>query len=173
MEIPVGMSRFINMAKVFRRMNFRTLLFLSVLLLPFTLTAQEELYERYSQHEGVIVASVKGFPLDSVSRIEVIVVEATTDEGWAWMRQEFRIADLMPDQQSELREGSDVVLFARRSRANPGAAVPMSGDNIDVSASCYMGISYLRRAVYIFCADSEEQSDAIVTLLVKKIMHMR
>ena len=34
-----------------------------------------------------------------------------------------------------------------------------------------MGISYLNRAVYVFCADTEEQYDAIVTRLVKKIMH--
>ena len=34
-----------------------------------------------------------------------------------------------------------------------------------------MGISYLSRAVYVFCADTEEQYDAIVAMLVKKIMH--
>lgn len=135
------------------------------------LRAQSDLYERYSAQEGIMVAYVSGFPLDSVSHIDVVVVEATADEGWEWMRREFRIADLMPEQWADLREGSDVVLFARRSRSNPGAAVPVVGDDIDVASSCYLGISYLRRAVYIFCADSEEQSDAIVTLLVKKIMH--
>lgn len=135
------------------------------------LRAQSDLYERYSSQDGIMVAYVSGFPLDSVSHIDVVVVEATADEGWEWMRREFRIADLMPEQWDDLREGSDVVLFARRSRSNPGAAVPVVGDEIDVASSCYLGISYLRRAVYIFCADSEEQSDAIVTLLVKKIMH--
>lgn len=149
-------------------------LFLCALILVFHLNcahAQSDLYERYSSQDGVMVAFVSGFPLDSVSRIGVTVVEATSEEGWAWMRQEFRISDLMPDQQADLRDGSDVVLFARRSRSNPGTSAPVVGDRIDVSASCYMGISYLRRAVYIFCADNEEQSDAIVTLLVKKIMH--
>ena len=118
-----------------------------------------------------MVAFVSGFPLDSVSTIDVTVVEATNDDGWSWMRQEFRIADLMPDQQADLNVGSDVVLFARRSRTNPGASPAVVGDRIDVAASCFVGISYLRRTVYIFCAESEEQSDAIVTLLVKKIMH--
>lgn len=144
-----------------------------ILYLSFFISAiaQSDLYERYSAQEGVMVAFVSGFPIDSTSHIDVTVIEATNDDGWNWMRQEFRITDLMPDQQADLREGSDVVLFARRSRSNPGSAAPVDGDRIDVAASCYMGISYLRRAVYIFCADNEEQSDAIVTLLVKKIMH--
>ena len=45
------------------------------------------------------------------------------------------------------------------------------GENINIAASCYMGISYLNRAVYVFCADTEEQYDAVVALLIKKIMH--
>ena len=141
--------------------------------LPHKAVAQGDLYDRYSGREGVMVAFVTGFPLDSVSRIDVMVVEATSDEGWRWMRGEFGIAELMPGQEAELREGSDVVLFARRSRSNPGEAAPVVGDRVDLAASCYMGISYLQRTVYIFCANSEEQSDAIVTLLVKKIMHGR
>ena len=133
--------------------------------------AQTELYNRYAQQEGVKVASVSGFAIDSVSRVDVTVIEAVDDEGWAWMKGEFYIGDLATEQEQGLREGSDVVLFARRSRSNPKDNAPIVGENIDVAASCYMGVSYLQRAVYIFCADSEEQSDAIATLLVKKIMH--
>lgn len=133
--------------------------------------AQTELYNRYAQQEGVKVASVAGFAIDSVSRVDVTVIEALDDNGWNWMKQEFYIGDLAPEQQQGLREGSDVVLFARRSRANPGENAPVVGETIDIAASCYIGISYLQRTVYIFCADSEAQSDAIATLLVKKIMH--
>ena len=133
--------------------------------------AQTDLYNRYARQEGVKVASVSGFAIDSVSRVDVTVIEAVDDEGWAWMKGEFYIGDLAAEQEQGLREGSDVVLFARRSRANPKDNAPVVGENIDVAASCYMGVSYLQRAVYIFCANSEEQSDAIATLLVKKIMH--
>ncbi len=133
--------------------------------------AQTELYNRYAQQEGVKVASVSGFAIDSVSRVDVTVIEAVDDEGWAWMKGEFYIGDLATEQEQGLREGSDVVLFARRSRSNPKDNAPVVGENIDVAASCYMGVSYLQRAVYIFCADSEAQSDAIATMLVKKIMH--
>jgi len=145
---------------------------LAILATATATVAQNSLYERYSQQPGVMVASVSGFPLDSVSRIDVTVVEATDDEGWAWMKSEFLIADLLPEQQADLRVGSDVVQFSRRNRNNPREGAPVTGDHIDESASCYVGISYLNRSVYIFCGNSEEQSDAIVALLIKKIMHM-
>ena len=150
----------------------KRLVFLFLMLaLAISTHAQGELYERYAGQPGVKVASVMGFPLDSTSHVDVVLIEAEDDDGWAWMRQEFLIVELMPEQQASLREGDDVVFFARRSRSNPRDGAPVVGDRIDASTSCYVGISYLQRAVYIFCADSDAQSDAIATLLVKKIMH--
>ena len=156
MEIPYGMKRIA--------------LFI-MLLVSLAAQAQTELYNRYARQTGVKVASVSGFAIDSVSQVDVTVIEAVDDEGWAWMKGEFYIGDLAAEQEQGLRDGSDVVLFARRSRANPKENAPVVGEDIDVAASCYMGVSYLQRTVYIFCADSEAQSDAIATLLVKKIMH--
>lgn len=157
MEIPYGMKR--------------TILLPLLLSMAFALQAQSDLYDRYAGQPGVKVASVMGFPLDSNSHVDVVLVEAEDDDGWAWMRQEFLIVELMPEQQALLREGDDVVFFARRSRSNPRDGAPIVNDHVDVSTSCYVGISYLQRAVYIFCADSETQSEAIATMLVKKIMH--
>ena len=133
--------------------------------------AQTELYQRYASQPGVKVASVSNFALDSTAKVDVTVIAAEDDEGWAWMQREFSIGNLSPEQQQGVDEGSDVVLFARRSRSNPRDNAPMRNEEVDIVASCYVGISYLARAVYIFCADSEEQYDAVVTLLVKKIMH--
>ena len=167
MEIPDGMIRFTVYGLRFKKAIMLPLL----LLASLAAQAQTDLYNRYAQQAGVKVASVAGFAIDSVSRVDVTVIEALDDEGWAWMKGEFYIGDLAPEQELGLRQGSDVVLFARRSRVNPGENAPVVGETIDVAASCYMGISYLQRTVYIFCADSEAQSDAIATLLVKKIMH--
>ena len=147
------------------------LLVIGLLLASLAASAQTELYNRYAAQPNVKVASVTGFALDSTSQVDVTVIAAEDDHGWEWMRREFGIADLSADQQAGLREGSDVVLFARRSRSNPHDNAPIKGETIDIAASCYMGISYLSRAVYVFCADTEEQYDAVVTRLVKKIMH--
>ena len=147
------------------------LLPLFVLLVSFSCQAQTDLYRRYANQPGVKVASVNGFAIDSTSRVDVTVLEAEDDEGWEWMKREFYIGELSPEQQRDLVEGYDAVLFARRSRNNPRENAPVRDEQIDIAGSCYMGISYLNRAVYIFCADSEEQYDAVATLLVKKMMH--
>lgn len=149
----------------------KALLLLAFMAVSATALAQTDLYSRYAGQPGVKVASVSGFAIDSASRVDVTVLEAETDEGWQWMKDEFFIADLSPQQQASLDQGFDAVLFARRSRSNPSNDPPVVDEQIDPVGSCYLGISYLNRAVYIFCADSEEQYDAVVALLVKKIMH--
>ncbi len=157
MEIPHGMKRLVLLT-----------LFMACALAA---VGQSDLYERYAPQPGVKVASVSNFPLDSVSHVDVVLVEAACEEGWQWMKREFLIVDLLPEQQSDVDKGNDVVFFARRSRSNPGQGVPVVENEVDVASSCYVGISYLDRAVYIFCADSDEQSEAIAALLVRKIMH--
>ena len=142
-----------------------------MLLASLAAQGQTELYQRYASQSGVKVASVSGFAIDSTARVDVTVLEAENDEGWEWMKKEFYIGNLSPEQQAGLDEGYDAVLFARRSRSNPRENAPILNEEVDVAGSCYLGISYLNRAVYIFCADSEEQYDAVVSLLVKKIMH--
>ena len=144
---------------------------LLLMLVSLAASAQTELYQRYASQPGVKVASVSNFALDSNAKVDVTVIAAEDDEGWEWMKREFYIGELAPEQQANLREGSDVVLFARRNRSNPRENAPIVDENINIAASCYMGISYLSRAVYVFCADTEEQYDAIVATLVKKIMH--
>ena len=147
---------------------------IALLLLLFAslaAAAQTELYQRYATQPNIKVASVSNFALDSTAKVDVTVIAAEDDAGWEWMKREFYIGELSPEQQAGLNEGSDVVLFARRNRRNPRENAPILGEQIDVAASCYIGISYLSRAVYVFCADTEEQYDAIVARLIKKIMH--
>ena len=140
-------------------------------LSPFTSNAQTDLYKLYASQPNVKVASVSNFALDSNAKVDVTVIAAEDEAGWEWMKREFFIGDLSPEQQQGLGEGNDVVLFARRSRSNPRENAPIVDESINMAASCYMGISYLSRAVYVFCADTEEEYDAVVTRLVKKIMH--
>ena len=149
----------------------KRLAFIVFLLASLAVQAQTDLYQRYASQPGVKVASVSGFAIDSTSRVDVTLLEAVDDDGWQWMMQEFHIGILSPEQQASLSDGNDAVLFARRSRSNPSNNAPVKNEEIDVAGSCYLGISYLNRTVYIFCADSEDQYDAIVALLVKKIMH--
>lgn len=149
----------------------RAVTLFAMLIVALGATAQTDLYQRYAAQPNVKVASVNNFALDSASQVDVTVIAAEDEAGWDWMKREFGISDLTATQQDGLRDGADVVLFARRSRANPRDNAPLIGEEVDMAASCYMGVSYLARAVYVFCADTEEEYDAVVTRLVKKIMH--
>ena len=160
-----------QLSVVSRRMLCFLLLFNFQFSIFNSAQAQTDLYKRYASQPGVKVASVSGFAIDSTARVDVTVLEAEDDEEWEWMKKEFFIGELSPEQQRGLAEGYDAVLFARRSRSNPRDNAPIRNEEVDVAGSCYLGISYLNRAVYIFCADNEEQYDAVVSLLVKKIMH--
>ena len=167
MEIPDGMRRF----TVYGLRFTGTIFLLLSLLAPLAATAQTDLYQRYASQPNIKVASVSNFALDSTAKVDVTVIAAEDDAGWEWMKREFYIGDLSPEQQAGINEGNDVVLFARRSRSNPRENAPIEGETINIAASCYMGISYLSRAVYVFCADTDEEYDAVVALLIKKIMH--
>ncbi len=135
------------MKKVTLHGLWRSFNLVALLIVPFAATAQTDLYQRYASHSNIKVASVSNFALDSAAHVDVTVIAAEDDAGWEWMKREFGIADLSAAQQEGLRDGSDVVLFARRSRSNPGQNAPIIGERIDIAASCYMGISYLSRAV--------------------------
>ena len=148
----------------------RASVLLALLLASLAASAQTDLYRRYADVKHVRVASVSNFALGNNSVVDVTVIEAEDDIGWEWMMQEFYIGSLPAERAADLRVGADVVTFARRSRANPRDAAPVVDEQIDAAGSCYIGVSYLSRAVYVFCADTEEQYDAIVSLLVKKLM---
>ena len=151
------------------------LCFLVVFNFPFSIfnsaQAQTDIYRRYAGQPNVKVASVSNFSIDKNTQVDVTVIEAEDDDGWDWMKKEFFVGELSPEQQAGLADGYDAVLFARRSRSNPRDNAPVKDEQIDIAGSCYLGISYLNRTIYIFCADTEEQYDAVVSLLVKKIMH--
>jgi len=156
MEIPFGMKK--------------TVLIL-MFALCYGLSAQTDIYRRYAKQPHVKVASVSNFSINSKTQVDVTVIEAVDDAGWNWMMKEFSISPLQQSQMNDLREGADVVTFARRNRNNPSQNAPVVNEQIDVANSCYVGISYLKRTLYIFSADSEEESEAVVSLLVKKMMH--
>ncbi len=149
----------------------RTIVIALMLMLGSSAVAQTDIYRRYASQPNVKVASVSNFAIDKNTQVDVTVIEAVDDAGWEWMKKEFFIGELSPEQQAGLADGYDAVLFARRSRNNPRDNAPVKNEEIDIAGSCYLGISYLNRTVYIFCADNEEQYDAVVSLLVKKIMH--
>lgn len=145
------------------------LLLAAAVLLASGAAAQEDLYKRYANRTDIRVASVTNFELDSTITADVTLLEAVDEEGWQWMCKEFSLAQPTKEQQQQMDEGWDVVMFAQRSRLNPAQPAAVKNEQIDHRNSCYLGVSYLSRTIYIFCCTTDRQSDVVVNYLIEKM----
>lgn len=150
----------------------KRLLILGLLLISTALAAQTDLYKRYADRTDIRVASVTNFTLDEGITADVTLLEAIDDEGWKWLCSEFNLAELTPDQQRQMDDGWDVAMFAQRDRQDPTKPTPVVNEHIDQANSCYVGVSYLSRTLYIFCCTTDRQSDVIVNYLIEKMRNI-
>ena len=133
--------------------------------------AQTDLYNRYASRTDVRVASVTNFTLDTGITADVTLLEAIDDQGWQWICSEFGLAQPTQEQKKQMDEGWDVVMFTQRNRQNPALPAPVVNEQIDHINSCYVGVSYLSRTLYIFCCNTERQSDVVIDYLIEKMRH--
>ena len=150
------------------------LLFIGVLFWVSAVGAQSDLYNRYASRTDIRVASVTGFVLDSAgTTADVTLLEAVDDTGWEWLCKEFGLIALNADQQRQLAQGWEVSMFAQRDRKDPSKPAPVVNERIDVANSCYVGVSYLSRTLYIFCCTTDHESDVVIDYLIKKMSRTR
>ena len=148
----------------------KLLLFISWCVWVSVAGAQTDLYNRYASRTDVKVASVTGFVLDSTgTTADVTLLEAVDDGGWEWLCKEFGLIALSEDQQRQLAQGWEVSMFTQRDRKDPTKSAPVVNERIDVANSCYVGVSYLSRTLYIFCCTTEQQSDVVIDYLIRKM----
>ena len=150
-------------------MKRKLILFLCCLAYTLTTLAQTDLYKRYASRTDIRVASVTNFTLDTGITADVTLLEAVDDQGWAWLCKEFNLAPLSQQQQQQMDEGWDVALFTQRNRQDPTKPAPVVNEQIDHSQSCYVGVSYLTRTLYVFCCSTDRQSDVVVNYLIEKM----
>ncbi len=132
---------------------------------------QTDLYKRYASRTDIRVASVTNFTLDTGVTADVTLLEAIEDEGWAWLCEEFQLASLSPEQKQQMEAGWDVAFFTQRNRMDPTQPAPVVNNQIDPANTCYLGVSYLSRTLYIFCCNTDRQSDVMVNYLIEKMRH--
>ena len=150
-------------------MKRKLILFLCCLAYTLTTLAQTDLYKRYASRTDIRVASVTNFTLDTGITADVTLLEAVDDQGWEWLCKEFNHAPLSQQQQQQMDEGWDVALFTQRNRQDPTKPAPVVNEQIDHSQSCYVGVSYLTRTLYVFCCSTDRQSDVVVNYLIEKM----
>ena len=149
--------------------GYKPFLLALLALLSLSATAQTDLYNRYASRSDIRVASVTNFTLDSGITADVTLLEAVDDEGWKWLCSEFNLAAPTTEQQQQMQEGWDVAMFTQRDRRDPTKPAPVVNEQIDHNCSCYVGVSYLSRTLYIFCCNTDRQSDVVVNYLIEKM----
>lgn len=154
---------------MFTMTNIKHTILLSLTLLSLSATAQTDLYNRYASRSDIRVASVTNFTLDSGITADVTLLEAVDDEGWQWLCREFNLATPTQEQKQQMQEGWDVAMFTQRDRRDPTKPAPVVNEQIDHNCSCYVGVSYLSRTLYIFCCNTDRQSDVVVNYLIEKM----
>lgn len=149
--------------------NIKHIILLGLTLLSLSAAAQTDLYKRYASRSDIRVASVTNFTLDTGITADVTLLEAVDDEGWLWLCREFNLATPTQEQIQQMQEGWDVAMFTQRDRRDPTKPAPVVNEQIDHNCSCYVGVSYLSRTLYIFCCNTDRQSDVVVNYLIEKM----
>ena len=149
--------------------GIKGILLVLLTLIPLSAVAQTDLYNRYASRSDIRVASVTNFTLDTGITADVTLLEAVDNEGWQWLCREFNLATPTQEQLQQMQDGWDVAMFTQRDRVDPTKPAPVINEQIDHSRSCYVGVSYLSRTLYIFCCSTDRQSDVVVNYLIEKM----
>ena len=147
----------------------KRMLFFLLLSCATSVMAQTDLYNRYSRRTDVRVASVTNFTLDTGITADVTLLEVIDDQSWQWLCSTFGLATPTKEQEQQIADGWDVTMFTQRSRQDPTKPAPVVDEHIDQGNSCYLGVSYLSRTIYIFCCSTEKQSDVVIAYLLRKM----
>ena len=113
-----------------------------------------DLYRRYENADGIAASYIHNFPVNDTLRVDVTLLEATTDSAWNGLVKEFNFGDQF---NAELPSDTNAVSFwfAPRNHYN----LPMDStllNNDIVVASQY------RKTMAVFHITSEDQVNAIV-----------
>ncbi len=126
---------------------------LFILMVPLMLLAscspepnEGVLYHRYADRKGLTVAEIDGFPLCDSVRIDVVILQAESDEEWQSLCTEF---DIRGDE-----EGS---LSWLGTTDNPAQRTVWNG-----TAVMRVVASHSRHTIGIYRIDNEAQYDALI-----------
>lgn len=106
---------------------------------------QSGLYKHYASHEELSVAQVCGFSLGDSVRVDVVLLQAESDEAWQQLKEEF---DIRGD------EGTASWLGAEE---NPALRTQWTG-----SPATRVVASHARRTVGFYLVETEEQYNALM-----------
>lgn len=119
-----------------------------------------EVYQRYAGHEGIAAAYIQDFPVNDTLTVEVTLLEATTDSGWAKMQEDFNITPIPPEALAIL-DTNGVSIWDVPKRE---CSVQTTEDTI---MKDLVVMQYFKRKLAVFNIVSNNQKEAIISYQIK------
>lgn len=117
-----------------------------------------DIYRRYAHSDGIAASYIHNFPVNDTLTLDVTLLEATTDSGWAVLVRDFEMDELSSLLQMLIDRGENMVFSRLIPKSRPSA----SAEN-DVLA-----YSYTTRTVSIFHLANDEEKHAVLYHNIKK-----
>jgi hypothetical protein len=124
-----------------------------VLLMPLAAMAQGQLYKQYASRPGLTVAEVEGFKLNDSVGVDVVMLQAESDEAWQQLCREF-----------DLR-GTETVVSWLGNLQKPTQRVKWTGRPV-----MRVVASHKRHTIAFYRLDNERQYDALVDYQMQGMM---
>lgn len=113
-----------------------------------------DLYLRYASRQEMAVAQVSGFSLNDTVQVDVVLLQAESDEAWQRMKEEFGIADTAGST-SWLGESN-----------NPARRASWNGQPL-----LRVIASHEKKAVGLYLLENEVQYDALMDYQLNRIVN--
>lgn len=125
-------------------------------LLPRTVPEAEcsDVYRRYAGRDDVAAGYIRDYRINDTVSVDVTVLEAVTDSGWAAMLKDFNIIQPPPEVMEVI--GMHGILSKKIPKKNSA-----EGNDIDIVQYNELSVYLLEKKMYIFHIESEEQIMAV------------
>lgn len=124
--------------------TLRLLTTIALLLIANNVWAQREVYDRYVGRDDIDIVYVHGYRIDSLNKMDVILIRAKDSAGWEWIKEEFNIMPLSDNGKEALGRGIESIQVHLASRHDP--TKPMETDMME---NCEIKASFLRKEIVI------------------------
>ncbi len=117
-----------------------------------------DLYRRYEHADGIRASFLKDYPVNDTLRLDVTLLEATTDAGWDRLKTNFNILELVPVQQEMLKKNHAYVSTRRVPRNAPGQTI----DKTNPDNNIIRVTDYANHAIAFFHTNNDQENSAVL-----------
>ena len=117
-----------------------------------------DLYRRYEHADGIAASYIHNYPVNDTISLDVTLLEATTDSGWAVLVHDFKMDELSPMLQMLIDRGENLVFSRLIPKSHPSPSAPND----------ILTYSYTTRSVSIFHLANDGEKHAVLYHNIKK-----